>query len=588
MKKTKLTRSLLAACSIVALSAVMYGCVHDGGDDDRADTGMETPMPVAVDLSGIAADAMVEAGTADIAAGMSADIGEITFSCAAGGDDCSVTVDANGNAMATGGTVTAANSAAYTTRKEEAAAAIVAATKAAGTKEMAIAAEATQGPGQTPLNDDAGLGGSAADGSAVTTYSMTIERDRMATTIKITDTALAGDDDPKFMQAMDLGGGTTMHVRTMEADDDGNVAEEVVMVTTDIEEPDAVDFAKWESGLDGATPQALNADLDTLMDADNNGTANDDLTGLWVGADATTAPDEAVRMLVMSDAFAAGSGATVVHTFARYQLDSDNVADGNQTVQAFTTPGTYNGTMGTYRCGNNATTADCTVTVDDEGAITAMSAGWVFIPGTDAKTDQPDYDFLHYGFWLQKTTDEDGVVEYDEVETFAGSSVAVSGDVSNVLGTASYTGGATGVYVHAAINPDGTRASATSGHFTADASLTATFGQVPVSATDTTGTIAPSLLNSVSGTIDNFMLSGHDTGPGWSVSLEQGDITTSDGTFSGVAKGGGTDGSYSGTFHGPVAAVEGVVPHPHSAVGEFNANFSNGTVAGGFGARKDD
>ena len=31
MKKTKLTRSLMAACSIVALSAVMYGCVHSGG-----------------------------------------------------------------------------------------------------------------------------------------------------------------------------------------------------------------------------------------------------------------------------------------------------------------------------------------------------------------------------------------------------------------------------------------------------------------------------------------------------------------------------------------------------------------------------
>ncbi len=32
MKKTKLTRSLLAAVSIVALSAVMYGCTHDGDD----------------------------------------------------------------------------------------------------------------------------------------------------------------------------------------------------------------------------------------------------------------------------------------------------------------------------------------------------------------------------------------------------------------------------------------------------------------------------------------------------------------------------------------------------------------------------
>ena len=36
MKKTKLTRSLLAACSIVALSAVMYGCIG-GGDDPATD-----------------------------------------------------------------------------------------------------------------------------------------------------------------------------------------------------------------------------------------------------------------------------------------------------------------------------------------------------------------------------------------------------------------------------------------------------------------------------------------------------------------------------------------------------------------------
>ena len=46
MKKTKLTRSLLAACSIVALSAVMYGCVHNGGDDAPATDMSVTPDPV--------------------------------------------------------------------------------------------------------------------------------------------------------------------------------------------------------------------------------------------------------------------------------------------------------------------------------------------------------------------------------------------------------------------------------------------------------------------------------------------------------------------------------------------------------------
>ena len=38
MKKTKLTRSLLAACSIVALSAVMYGCTGDGSKNDLVAT----------------------------------------------------------------------------------------------------------------------------------------------------------------------------------------------------------------------------------------------------------------------------------------------------------------------------------------------------------------------------------------------------------------------------------------------------------------------------------------------------------------------------------------------------------------------
>ena len=95
--------------------------------------------------------------------------------------------------------------------------------------------------------------------------------------------------------------------------------------------------------------------------------------------------------------------------------------DGDQTIAAFETPGTYNGAMGTYRC--NAADdggSDCTATVNAKGEITAMSASWVFTPASSgAKSDQPDYDYLTYGFWLQRTTDEDGVLTYKEVETFA-------------------------------------------------------------------------------------------------------------------------------------------------------------------------
>ena len=54
--------------------------------------------------------------------------------------------------------------------------------------------------------------------------------------------------------------------------------------------------------------------------------------------------------------------------------------------------------------------------------ITGVSDGWVFTPDAGATSDVADADYLHYGFWLKRTTDEDGVLTYNEVETFAGSS----------------------------------------------------------------------------------------------------------------------------------------------------------------------
>ena len=136
--------------------------------------------------------------------------------------------------------------------------------------------------------------------------------------------------------------------------------------------------------------------------------------------------------------------------------------------------GTYNGTPGTYRCNG---TAVCTVDINAMGKVESVGTGWIFTPDMGATTDQPDYDYLHYGFWLQKTTDEDGVLTYDEVQTFAGSSVAVSGGVATVRGSATYNGGATGVYVHSEVNSDGSPVATTAGQFAADATLMATFGQ---------------------------------------------------------------------------------------------------------------
>ena len=329
------------------------------------------------------------------------------------------------------------------------AAQVAADTKAAGTKETAIAAVAA--------DDDDGLGGSDAPNTttgAVGEYTLSIKHGETSITVE----GATNDDDVKFTQAMDLGGGRTMHTRTMDADEDGNVVTEVAIVATDIEAPKPVAFAMWEDE-DETTPQMLDArDLDADEDADGDGNDGNDWTALGV----TTANIGNV----MSSAFSAGTEAVL--TFTNDDTATDDMDE------AFETAGTYNGSMGTYRCNG---TGECTVSVDADGMITAMSPGWIFTPGEDVTTDQPDYDYLHYGVWLMKTADSDGATTYNDVETFAGSSIDASGSVASVTGSATYNGGATGVYVHSVTNDDGTRASATSGQFSAAASLTAYFDQ---------------------------------------------------------------------------------------------------------------
>ena len=585
------TQKNLTSLCVAAVFALGLAACSSGGDAPPTTMPMEPvepvePTPVAVSLAGVTAGFMAEAGTVEIKAGMSADHGDIAFGCAAGGEDCTVAVsvadDGTISAMSTGGTVTAMNAAAYQTALDDAEAAriaaekariaaenarIAAATKAAATKEKAIMAEAMQ-------TTDAGLGGTLPEGATESTYSMTISRDRMATKIMIADSAMMREADPKFMQAMDLGGGRSMHVRAMAPNDDGETMEEVVIVATDIEEPKATPFAK-------VAGQMLNArDLDTDVDADGDGTATNDFTAL------TVMTTDAVLKLVMSAAFPAATApdASVTHTFQPLAEDGDPNTAGNQPRKAAEVMGTYNGAMGTYRCDTGNNGANCTVAVNAKGELTAISGGWVFTPDEGATSDVPDADYLHYGFWLKKTTDEDGAVTYNEVETFAGSSVAASvgSQIDDVEGMASYEGGAVGVYVrNVYTSGGGSIESRTSGHFTADASLMVYFGG---------DDIAVNKHNTVTGTIDGFALSGGEAND-WSVSLK-GTRANSANTITGTTNGGVTDGMFSGMFYGPTAITESTTDSetnrdmPHTVVGEFNASFSNGIVAGGFGARK--
>ncbi len=550
-KRMRLIATLAAAAlSVTACSG--GGSSTTGGPDPMP----PEPMPVNVSLAGVTPGYMaLVAGTVDIPAGGSTDHGDVTFACAAGGDDCAVTVAAGGTVTATGGTVTATNSTAYQARLDAAAARIAAATRAAMTKESAIGAEAAQtAPGGS---GDDGPGGA----DAATDHAITITRDRTGTTVTIAVDGAAADD-PTFRQAMDLGGGRTMHVRTMPADADGSVTEEVMVVSTDIEAP-------------AATPFAMAPGQELTVDADGAPATGADAIAFDPGDElASDDPGQAaVLAKVMSSAFASGTAAVL--TFG-----GDDPLDDMDA--AFTAVGSYNGAAGTYTCAGGA--VDCTVELDAMGTLIAMSDFWIFTPDMGATSDVPDADYLHYGFWLKRTTDAMGAVTYNEVETFAGSSVAASGNVSSVTGSATYVGSTAGVYVRNVYNPDGTIDRATSGHFAADASLTATFGQVNDSAGE--GTIAPNLLYTLRGTIDNFRLSGGEANT-WSVALH-GDITEGSGMASGTATGGvaGRDGSFDATFHGPVTDADSNTVQPHTVVGEFNADFSDGSVAGAFGARK--
>ena len=86
----------------------------------------------------------------------------------------------------------------------------------------------------------------------------------------------------------------------------------------------------------------------------------------------------------------------------------------------------------------------------------------------------------------------------------------MEGELNAVEGTASYEGGAVGVYVKNVFDSAGEIDTATSGHFNADASLTAHFGGPDVPANQE---------NTVTGTIDNFVLQ-HGEENAWSVALE--------------------------------------------------------------------
>ena len=236
-------------------------------------------------------------------------------------------------------------------------------------------------------------------------------------------------------------------------------------------------------------------------------------------------------------------------------------------------PGSYYGVAGTYTCvpGDNSA---CTATKASDGYSLGGGGGtWTFKPNNaeDRVTDMPDTMYAVYGWWLHE--DAGGMATVSAFIGTRGTVTAASG-IDALEGTATYKGGAAGKYAISAGTTND------SGHFTADAELTANFSK-----------------EKISGTINNFM--GGDGMPrDWSVALKEsgvsdaGMIHGADGSTGPAMKTTWTMGETAGADSGQWSGMlydknDGGVPSV--GTGTFHSEYSNtGRMVGAFGVNLED
>ena len=260
--------------------------------------------------------------------------------------------------------------------------------------------------------------------------------------------------------------------------------------------------------------------------------------------------------------------------------------------------GSYFGAAGTYMCNvgpcaiRRATGGSTPFGVD----TSVLAPGtWWFRPDPGATITVPDQDWMVYGAWMTTPdvaagTHRIGVLAngFDPYEGAAGVFAA-----GGLTGTATYSGGAAGVYVND---------STASGLFTANATLTANFdvnGNGAVDAAANDYTIA-GRIDDFRGTDGNFL--GTDTAANpndpvtggendWVVLLSQvglaGVIPTT--PTAGSADGVTWAGNWSGQLYGPNVDAMGNAVSPSGVAGQFNAATANNATAvvGAFGATRD-
>ena len=378
--------------------------------------------------------------------------------------------------------------------------------------------------------------------------------------VTVTD-EMGNDDAEDDMKLMHMGG--SMFARENKDDDDEVTSTEKVIVYTDVKAPTPTKFAMVRNAA-GELTQGLNTNPKTTGEDDNQ---------------SLTVADNALANVGGVPAAAKGGTQTIPYTD---DVDTEDVNEASF-------DGTYNGASGTYECTGGGT---CSTTSDDEGVVTDMEGTWRFTPATGATSPVPDYDYLHYGFWVDSSTNKDGDPVY-AVQTFSGGSMEFEdGQLSTLsdyatkdagAGSATYDGTAAGVYAQKIAFDSGTGAlvSGHAGSFTADVTLTAEFGEQT--------SVAQTKHNTISGTISNFMDGEFELG--WTGTLKSKEFGVTGATSGGE---GTADGSWTSSFFGPSAPVDhddddqtgNVVPMPTGVAGEFVVHFGNGHTAGAYGATR--
>ncbi len=607
----------MTAVSTVALALAVSGC--GGGGSSRTPP---PPTPVTVSMATVTTDGTgymaPAAGTLMIDAGMSQTSGSVTFTCAAGGGDCTVMVAADGSVTSTGGMVTAMNSTDYQ-------AALDNAMRATALDDSTMALTTLAGPATTAgsarmmaMKYSMMIGTLATDGDSM---AATMHAQRVLDARRMLVDART-DAETKRTAAMTARTG-------LAADDplavrlDGAImraATQIAAATTVLEETGAGSLqshVERVTGTDMANPMTAadrGGEVATAISGALGPTAADDGAGLRV-MHGTDLPGNAVAMAnqhmtddVMGMTFAMIVGAgnlmdkRVAATGGGTRVVRAMSVDGMRTTDLFSTvPGSIASTDGTeidtdveYRgipgllfCAGT----DCMVEV--VGDVQTLTGSWYVAadnpmhyymqladdpttPNVDeSRTYRRDTMYATWGHWLTVAgTGEATVHTFARAGTANGApdhpgiwDAADPADANLSGATATYSGTAMGRSVQRTTDVNGVVTDVQSGNFTADVTLTAQFAAAPM----------------LGGTIDNFRAAA-GSNPGavdssWTVTLTETD--SGGGTVTaGVADASGQDGTWSATSYGEAGM------RPAGIYGGFNAHFTDGHVAGAWATRR--